>query len=381
MAVAVSSVPRASVDGKFFRLGEKKFYAKGLAYGPFAPNAAGQPFASPEQTASDFAQIRELGANLIRVYHVPAKWFLDLAGEHNLKVLIDIPWNKHLCFLDSPGQRAEAREAVRRAVFACARHPAVFAFSVANEIPADILRWSGAQAFADFIDDLVQEAKRADPECLCTSANYPPTEFLRPQSVDFHCFNVYLHQRQPFESYLARLQMLAEGKPLLLGECGVDSLREGEARQAEILEWQIGSAFRGGLAGAVVFTFTDDWWRGGRQVDDWQMGLTTRDRQPKAAYRAVQKMFRAAPYFPLPRSPKVSVVVPSYNGERTLKTCLDSLSRLNYPDYEVILGSRRRPRAPRPRSGRWNNRRSPARAPRERAAGRSAPRRRWRPPR
>ena len=43
--------------------------------------------------------------------------------------------------------RAEsARDAVRRAVFACASHPAVFAFSVANEIPPDIVRWSGAQA-------------------------------------------------------------------------------------------------------------------------------------------------------------------------------------------------------------------------------------------
>ena len=36
---------------------------------------------------------------------------------------------------------------------------------------------------------------------------------------------------QPFENYLARLQMLAESKPLLLGEFGMDSLREGEARQ------------------------------------------------------------------------------------------------------------------------------------------------------
>jgi beta-galactosidase/beta-glucuronidase len=120
MAETAFFVLRVSVDGKFFRFGEKKFYAKGLAYGPFAPNAAGQPFASPEQTARDFAQIRELGANLIRVYHVPAKWFLDLAAENKLKVLIDIPWNKHLCFLDSRTQRAEACEAVRRAVFACA---------------------------------------------------------------------------------------------------------------------------------------------------------------------------------------------------------------------------------------------------------------------
>ena len=337
MAVAVPSAPRVCVDGKFFRLGEVKFYAKGLAYGPFAPNAAGQPFAAPEQTARDFAQIRDLGANLVRTYHGPAKWFLDLAAEHGLKVLVDIPWNKHLCFLDSAARRAQARETVRRAVSNCARHPAVFAFSVANEMPPDIVRWSGAHAVADFIDALVHEARRADPDCLCTFTNYPPTEFLRPQSVDFVCFNVYLHQRLPFENYLARLQMLAGAKPLLLGECGCDSLREGEAGQAEMLKWQIESAFRGGLAGAVVFTFTDDWWHGGRRVEDWQMGLTTGDRQPKSAFRAVQKTFRAAPNFPPPRSPRVSVIVASYNSAPTLKAGLDSLARLNYPDYEVIL--------------------------------------------
>jgi len=325
------------VDGKFFRLGGKKFHAKGVAYGPFAPNAAGQPFASVEQTARDFAQIRELGANVIRVYHVPAKWFLDLAAQYELKVLMGIPWAQHVCFLDSPNQRAEARAAVRRAVFACARHPAVFAFSVASEIPPDVVRWSGAQAVADFIDDLVQEAKRADPECLCTFTNYPPTEFLRPQSVDFLCFNVYLHDQEPFRNYLARLQMQADGKPLLLGEIGLDSLREGEARQSEMLEWQIESSFRGGLAGAVVFTFTDDWWHSGRPVEDWKMGLTSHDRKPKPAFRTVQRMFGAAPYFPLPRHPKVSVVVAGYNGDRTLKACLDALDRLNYPDCEVIL--------------------------------------------
>lgn len=67
------------------------------------------------------------------------------------------------------------------------------------------------------------------------------------------------------------------------------------------------------------------------------MGLTTRERQPKESFLVVQKMFRAAPRFPLRRYPKVSVIVASYNGDRTLKACLDSLQRLNYPDYEVIL--------------------------------------------
>jgi GT2 family glycosyltransferase len=358
------------VDGKFFRLGEQKFFVKGVAYGPFMPDAQGQPFASPEQTALDLARIAELGANVVRVYHPPPRWFLDAAEEHGLKVFVDVPWNKHLCF-DSPARRRDAREAVRRAVHACARHPAVFAFSVANEIPAEIVRWMGAKAVARFIDELTSVAKRADPACLCTFANFPPTEFLRPRNPDFVCFNVYLHNRRPFQDYLARLQMLADSKPLLLGESGIDSLREGEGRQREILSWQIEDAFRGGLAGTVVFTFADEWCKDGRLVEDWRMGLVTRDRQPKESFDAVRKMFLAAPYFdgnrsgapvsdparaetpakdtgsetgarppardPRRRFPRVSVVVASYNGDQTLNSCLTSLQRLNYPDCEIIL--------------------------------------------
>src|SRR5262245_50762837 len=113
----VASRGRVSVDGKFFRLAARKFYVKGVAYGPFPPNSAGQPFASVDQTAADFAKIRELGANVVRVYHLPGKWFLDLAEQHGLKVMIDIPWNKQLCFLDSSAHRAAACEAVRHAVY------------------------------------------------------------------------------------------------------------------------------------------------------------------------------------------------------------------------------------------------------------------------
>jgi hypothetical protein len=36
-------------------------------------------------------------------------------------------------------------EAVRNAVASGAGHPAVFAYSVANEIPPDVVRWSGAR--------------------------------------------------------------------------------------------------------------------------------------------------------------------------------------------------------------------------------------------
>src|SRR5580765_7538913 len=107
--------PRVVVDGKFFRVGGEKFYVKGITYGPFAPNARGEMFPEPDQARRDFAQIHELGANVLRVYYVPPVWLLDLAAKHELKVFVDIPWPKHLCFLDSEAAQAAARRTVREA--------------------------------------------------------------------------------------------------------------------------------------------------------------------------------------------------------------------------------------------------------------------------
>lgn len=331
------SLERVRLAGKFFRLGDRKFPIKGVCYGPFADNGRDGPFASLDQTQRDFELVRQLGANLLRVYAVPPRWFLDLAEAHQLKLLIDIPWDNRRCFLDSSADRAAARQAVREGVRACAGHPAVLAFSVTNEVPPEIVRWSGAGAVAAFIDELVAVAKDMDPECLCTFGNYPPTEFLCPRQIDFVCFNVYLDQTQALESYLARLQMLAHTRPLVLGEFGFDSSRVGESVKSQRLASQIEAAFRAGLAGAVVYSFTDEWFKDGRLVEDWAMGLTTRQREPKPSFYAVQQAFGLAPYFPLQGWPKVSVVVAVYNGGRTLRACLDSLLRLNYPDYEVIV--------------------------------------------
>ncbi|MEY2466237.1 MAG: hypothetical protein QOD03_758, partial [Verrucomicrobiota bacterium] len=337
MPDSTNTADRVKVDGKFFRVGSKKFYVKGITYGPFAPNSNGEMFASPEQTRRDFELINQLDANVLRVYYAPPRWLLDLASEHGLKVLVDVPWPKHLCFMDSKAAQAEARKTVRDAVQTTQGHPAVFAYSVVNEIAAEIVRWSGVGRVESFIDELVAEAKSVDPDCLCTFTSFPPTEFLQPEDIDFVCFNVYLHHQKSFEGYLARLQTLADTKPLILGEFGMDSIREGEPHKCEFLNWQIETAFRAGLAGTVVFSFTDDWFRGGMQIEDWGFGLTARDRQAKDSFHAVQQQYRIAPHFPFLKKAKVSVVVATYNGARTLQNCLQSLACLNYPDYEVIL--------------------------------------------
>jgi GT2 family glycosyltransferase len=308
-----------------------------VTYGPFAPGADGQPFPDPGTVQQDFARMRASGINAIRTYHVAPGWLLDGAGEQGIAVLLDVPWPKHVCFLESREVRASARRAVRQAAAHGRGHRAVFAYSLVNEVPPDVVRWHGARRVERFLGELADVARQADPDGLVTCANFPPTEYLDLGQFDFATFNVYLHDPETFRRYLLRLQNLVGERPLVLGELGMDTLRHGEAEQAQFLAGHAALALLTGLAGSFVFSWTDDWHTGGYPIDDWAFGITRRDRAPKASYQALARVFGDSPSALLADRPRVSVVVCSYNGAATLEACLRSLLELDYPDYEVIL--------------------------------------------
>ena len=329
--------PRA----KFFFEGEKKFFVKGVTYGPFKPDAAGNYLGRPEQVAADLALMRETGLNVVRIYHSPPRWFLDQCAAADMRVLVTLPWEKHIEFLRERSIRKQIAENVRAAVKAQAGHSAIFGYLVGNEISSTMARWLGTRRVIEFVERLIQIGRAIDPDALFSYATYPPTEYLLPQNADFSCFNVYLHNQRDFEGYLLRLQNLTGEHPLILGEFGMDTIRHSQEEQAEMLGWHIDSVVKCGLAGTILFTWTDEWFTGGQEITDWAFGIVTRERKPKKAFYSIQaKLGRddsILPHLPLPRLPFVSVIVCSYNGGRTLAACLDSLGKLNYPAYEVIL--------------------------------------------
>ena len=227
------------VRAKFFFEGKEKFFIKGVTYGPFRPDDAGDFVGNPEKARKDLALMQELGSNLIRVYHVPPRWFLDICREFGMRVLISIPWAEHIEFLNSRKVRKQIEETIRQAVAKNKGHEAIFGYLVGNEIPSTMVRWLGPKRVTYFVEKLINIARETDPRCLYSYASYPPTEYLLPQNVDFYTFNVYLERRIDFERYLARLQNLAEDKPLIMGEFGLDTLRKGEDMQVEVLDWHL----------------------------------------------------------------------------------------------------------------------------------------------
>ncbi len=333
----VSTAPAAArprVRGKSLFVGERKLTVKGVTYGPFSSEPDGG--FEPDMAAADFAQMAGAGINAIRLYTPPPRWLLDLAHARGLLVMVGIPWEQHIAFLDSD-RAGHIEQTVRDAVRSCAGHPALLCFAVGNEIPSSIVRWHGRRRIERFIARLCRIVKEEDPGALVTYVNYPSTEYLRLPCCDFLAFNVYLERRELLERYLARLQNLADDRPLMLAEIGLDSRRNGEQEQAEKLQWQIESALGAGCAGLFVFAWTDEWHRGGHDILDWDFGLTTRERDPKPALEAVGRAFAPNPW--IGSSPRISVVICTYNGSATLRDCLEGALTLHYPNYEVIVVS------------------------------------------
>ncbi|MEX0744619.1 MAG: glycosyltransferase, partial [Phycisphaeraceae bacterium] len=328
---------RPQVRGRFLFVGDEKLYLHGVTYGTFRPNESGDEYPPADRVNADFAQMAAHGINALRTYTVPPRWFLDLAERHGLRVMVGLPWEQHITFLDEQSQRRSIQERVRAGVRACAGHPAVLAFALGNEIPAPIVRWYGAAKIERFLLSLYRIAKAEDPEALVTYVNFPSTEYLDLPFVDFACFNVYLEQQDRLEAYLGRLHSLYHNKPLVMAEVGLDSDRNGLQRQAEVLSWQVASCFASGCSGLFVFAWTDEWHRGGYDVLDWAFGLTDRERRPKPALARVADAFTQTPFPDDVDWPRISVVVCTYNGSATLAECLDGLGRVDYPDYEVIV--------------------------------------------
>jgi O-antigen biosynthesis protein len=336
-ATAVNLQP-ITVRGKFLFAGEAKFLVRGVSYGAFRPEEDGTEYRDRSRLETDFAMMAANGFNTVRIPHTtPPRHLLDIAARHGLRVMVGLSAEQQVGHLidrgEVPGLDAMIRERVRQ----CAKHPALLCFAIGNEIPAPIVRWLGRSRVVRYIKCIHRIVKDEDPDALVTYVNYPTTEYLELPFLDIVSFNVYLEQEDRFRTYLTRLQSVAGERPLLMSELGLDSFRNGAEAQAEALIWQLRAARGAGCAGAVIFAWTDEWFRGGAAVDDWAFGLTDRERRPKPALAAVCRAF-CEPAMPTGRiPPRISVVVCSYNGARTIRRCLDGLMALDYPNHEVIV--------------------------------------------
>src|SRR5262249_9953586 len=310
---------RLKARGKFLFEGDEKFYIKGVTYGAFRPDEQGREYQDHQRIQADFSQMAANGFNAVPIPHTtPPRSLLDAALRHGLRVMVGLSAEQFVGYLTDRKNAPNIEQVVQEKVRALADHPALLCYAIGNEIPAPVARWLGRRRVERYLHRIYRAIKQADPCGLVTYVNYPSTEYLDLPFLDLVSFNVYLESEERLRAYLARLQNIAGDRPLIMSEVGLDGLRNGDIAQAEVLDWQVRTTFASGCAGAFIFSWTDEWHRAGAEVDDWEFGITRRDRTPKPALSAVQRAFSEAPFPSNLYWPRISVVVCSYNGSQTI---------------------------------------------------------------
>lgn len=334
------------IDGKFFTVDGQRFPFRGVTYGTFGPRDDSALFPPCRRIRSDFAAMRNSGFDVVRTYTEPPEDVLELAAEGGLRLFAGVHWNdwRYLCGASHRQQRQVARQACQEVADAARRlagNDTVAAISVGNEIPADVVRWVGTSRVASIIRELSDAVRDQDAGRLVTYANYPTTEYLPLESLDFLTFNVFLERADDFTRYLNRLHNLAGDRPLVIGELGKHAATgdAGDDEQATALRLQLEAALERGVGGTCVFSWTDDWSVAGEQVRGWQFGLTCADRSPRPSLRVVEQHNRQSVSDLRPRGgwPSVSVIICAYNAASTLEECLRHASALEYSPLEIIV--------------------------------------------
>ena len=103
---------RPVVRGKFLYCNDQKLWLRGVTYGTFRPDKRGREFHDPDRVERDFLLIADAGINAVRTYTVPPLWFLDLACSQGLYVMVGLPWEQHIAFLDDRQQNLAIRRRV-----------------------------------------------------------------------------------------------------------------------------------------------------------------------------------------------------------------------------------------------------------------------------
>ena len=266
---------------------------------------------------SDLEQMKQMGANFIRLCHYPHDpWELDLCDELGLLVMDEIPlywwagkWDEGEIYAS---KLAAAKRQLETMIQRDRNHASVIFWSVSNETS------ERAPGVVEGNNELLQLAKALDPSRMAVHVSNHWTEVKEFDIDDVMCLNGYpawgnrgkankgdytLADATKFwNAEMEKLHEKYPDKPILVAEFGHPSLTGtrdgvmGEETQSEALEAEFSGMQAPYVCGATIWCWADHTWPGGfdfmRFITISPYGVVTRDRQRLHACDTVERMFK-----------------------------------------------------------------------------------------
>jgi glycosyltransferase involved in cell wall biosynthesis len=306
-------------QGKFFSRAGHKFFLKGIRVGDLG---TGLDLSDRLFLRRRLLALKESHTTALILTERQADEVLDLLSHSGLQAFIELTIGPEE-LLD----RARAREAVSRVLRVVSLwryHPSLAGYILDFAVDPEQLRTGGTERPRRALDRLIREIHARDLRALAAVKHRPATVALATGAEDFLYAEAGGFTPAELENFVVALHNLAMARPVVL------EFPQSGSGQDEL----VATAFGVGAAGVVA---------------------------PATSQPAAADLLRAEPLSvaqtgpfvslngtcpPHPaRLPMVSVVICAYNAERTMLPCLESLRRLKYPNYEVVIvddGSRDR---------------------------------------
>jgi glycosyltransferase involved in cell wall biosynthesis len=312
-------IPAINADGKFLsRLGDKFFFKAMRLSAIDGPMDFGRMLALRKRL-DELKQAHTTGVVLTYAQAEPA---LGLAAQAGLYGLVELEVHPEE-LLSSAGFRSATRR-LASAALVLREHPSLIGYLIDCPIDPDTLRERGFKRIRRRLSTLVDTLRRRDRRKLVALKHRPATCGLALLEEDFIYASLPALDPGELREYVIRLHNVAEARPLII------EFVEGLPGQDELVACAVGL----GTAGVVAPAMRPAASIGGLGIRVLSAG----------EFLPFVMLNGSCP--PMPSElPMVSVVICAYNAERTMRACLQSLRKLDYPNYEVVVvddGSRDR---------------------------------------
>ena len=305
--------------GKFFSRKGEKFFLKAMRLEGVGSRL---DFEAKVRMLGRLDALKQVHTTAVILTESQSNPILDLASQVGLHSIIEI----HVSADEVTDRRkmAAATSRIAHTVNILSGRPGLLGFLIDCPISQDALRAHGLERVRRSLGDLIDAMKSRNPSALVAIRHRPETRALALLEEDFIYGDIPPLAPVELRDFIVSLHNLAESRPVVI------EFNQASPGQDEAVAIAFGTGAAGVVAPAIPSPVSADW-------------MSARVLKASELMPFVSLNGTCPPA--LSKTPMVSVVICAYNAERTMLPCLESLRKLDYPNFEVVIvddGSRDR---------------------------------------